>query len=406
MDAEDKRFPLYVLEHAKELQKIIPLIDGHNDLPWQIRKKVGSAFPRMDISKPQPDFHTDIPRLREGYVGGVFWSVFVSPDLKEQNFVQKTMEQIDLLYNIILRYPEAFQLTLTANEVKQAFKTGKIASLIGLEGGHSIGNSLATLRMFYKLGARYMTLTHNKDIAWATSATDGGDKKGLTIFGEEVIREMNRLGMIIDLSHVSLKTMNDVLDITKAPVIFSHSGARALVNNPRNVPDDVLKRLSENDGIIMVTFVPGFISKVGNKYYKKLKREYKRSKSSHDITEEKIEEKIKVLREKNPPPVVKLEDVVDHIDYIRDVIGINYIGIGSDFDGTLFIPDGLEDVSKFPMLTAELINRGYSDGDIIKILGENILRVMRQVETVAKHLQKEHGPSEALIEELDGPQNR
>jgi membrane dipeptidase len=268
--------------------------------------------------------------------------------------------------------------------VEKTFKAGKIASLIGVEGGHSINNSLAVLRMFYKLGARYMTITHNKDIPWATSATDGGDKKGLKKFGEKVIKEMNRLGMMIDLSHVSLKTMNDVLNITKVPVIFSHSSARALVNNPRNVSDDVLKRLSTNGGIIMVTFVPGFISREGNKYYKKMKKELKYLEDSKNYSKEEVKKEVKKWCERNPGPEVTLKDVALHIDHIRDLIGIDYIGIGSDFDGTFFMPDGLEDVSKFPMLTAELIRRGYSDGDIKKILGGNILRIMRQVEDASQ----------------------
>lgn len=402
MDTSDKRIPNDLLEHAKALHKIAPLIDGHNDLPWKIRKKVGSALSKIDISKNQVEFHTDIPRLKEGCVGGLFWSVFVSPDLKEQNFVHATLEQIDLVYNMIKRYPETFQLTLTADEVEQSFQSGKIASLIGLEGGHSIGNSLDALRMFFYLGARYMTLTHNKDVSWAASATDGGDEKGFTKFGEEVINEMNRLGMIVDLSHVSLKTMKDVLGVANAPVIFSHSASRELIDTPRNVPDDVLKQLPGNGGIIMVTFVPGFISKEGNKYYKKIKKELEYLKDSNEYSVEKEKDVIKKWCKKNPGPEVKLSEVANHIDHIRNLIGINFIGIGSDFDGTLFMPDGLEDVSKFPMLTAELINRGYSDDDILKILGKNILRVMREVEEVAKRMQKERGPSEATIEELDG----
>ncbi|TEU01561.1 MAG: membrane dipeptidase [Candidatus Stahlbacteria bacterium] len=402
MATSDKRIPNDLLEHAKALHKIAPLIDGHNDLPWKIRKKVGSALSKIDISKNQVEFHTDIPRLKEGCVGGLFWSVFVSPDLKEQNFVHATLEQIDLVYNMIKRYPETFQLTLTADEVEQAFQSGKIASLIGLEGGHSIGNSLDALRMFFYLGARYMTLTHNKDVSWAASATDGGDEKGFTKFGEEVINEMNRLGMIVDLSHVSLKTMKDVLGVANAPVIFSHSASRELIDTPRNVPDDVLKQLPGNGGIIMTTFVPGFISEKGNKYYKKLNKEYKRLKSLQDSTEESMEEKIKKWIKENSAPRVNLADVADHIDHIRSIISIDHIGIGSDFDGTLSVPEGLEDVSKFPNLTVELLQRGYSDDDILKILGKNILRVMREVEEVAKRMQKERGPSEATIEELDG----
>jgi membrane dipeptidase len=380
MDTNEKQLSSDILEHAKELHKSVPLIDGHNDLPGRYREKVKNNLSKIDINKPQKDFFTDIPRLREGLVGGQFFSAFVSPDTKKEELVQSTLEQIDLIYYIINRYPETFQLALSANQVEEAFKSGKIASLIGVEGGHSINNSLAVLRVFYKLGARYMTLTHNRDVSWAASATDGGDKKGLKKFGEKVIEEMNRLGMMVDLSHVSLKTMNDVLNITKVPVIFSHSSARSLVDNPRNVPDDVLKRLQINGGIIMVTFVPGFISNEGNKYYKKIKKELNYLEDSKKYSKAKVKEEVKKWCERNPGPEVRLRDVALHIDHIRNLIGVDYIGIGSDFDGTLFMPDRLEDVSKFPLLTAELIRRGYSDTDIKKILGGNILRVVRQVE--------------------------
>ena len=361
----------------------MPLIDGHNDLPCKISEKVKSGLSQTDISQPQVEFHTDIPRMREGGVGGEFWSVFVSPELKEQNFVRATLEQIDLVYNMINRYPNTFQLTLRADDVEQAFQSGKIASLIGLEGGHSIGNSLAFLRMYYKLGARYMTLTHNKDVSWAGSATDSTKLNGLTNFGEEVIREMNRLGMMVDLSHVSEGTMNDVLNVTKAPVIFSHSAARAFLDNPRNVSDDILKRLTVNGGIMMVTFVTGFISKQGNKHYREYKNERDRLKSLPGSSEEFVKEELKRWIEANPAPGVKLADIANHVDHIRSVAGIDHIGIGSDFDGTFSVPEGMEDVSKFPMMTAELIHRGYSDEDILKILGKNILRVMRQVEKIA-----------------------
>jgi len=384
MDIKDKKLPSDILEHAKELHKSVPLIDAHNDLPGRYREKVKNNLSKIDINKPQKEFFTDIPRLREGLVGGQFFSAFVSPEIKKEELVQSTLEQIDLIYYIINRYPQTFQLAISANQVEEAFNAGKIASLIGVEGGHSINNSLAVLRMFYKLGARYMTITHNKDISWAASATDGGDKKGLKKFGEKVIKEMNRLGMMVDLSHVSLKTMNDVLNITKVPVIFSHSSARALVDNPRNVPDDVLMQLYINGGIIMVTFVPGFISNKGNKYYKKMKKELKYLEDSKKYPKEKVKKEVKKWCERNPGPEVTLKDVALHIDHIRNLIGIDYIGIGSDFDGTFFMPDGLEDVSKFPMLTAELIRIGYSDIDIKKILGGNILRVMRQVEEAAQ----------------------
>jgi membrane dipeptidase len=401
MPACAEKQPPEMINKAKDLHKRMPLIDGHNDLPWRYREKVDRALSKIDISQLQPELNTDIPRLRKGGVGGQFWSVYVSPDLKGQEFVRATMEQIDLIYNMISRYPGTFRLALTADQVEKVFQSGKIASLIAIEGGHSIGNSLAVLRMFYELGVRYMTLTHNRSITWADSATDVARANGLTRFGEEVVREMNRLGMIIDLSHVSPKTMHDALDVTEAPVIFSHSSSRVLIDHVRNVPDDVLKRLSINGGVIMVAFVPKFISKAAYENLLKREAERDRLKSLSGSSELSVEEGVKRWVETNPEPSASLNDIADHIDYIRSVVGVNHIGIGSDFDGSAAFPKGLEDVSKFPMLTAELIRRGYSDEDISKIIGGNILRVMRQVESVAQRLKKERGPSEAIIEELE-----
>jgi membrane dipeptidase len=401
MPACAEKQPPEMINKAKDLHKRMPLIDGHNDLPWRYREKVDRALSKIDISQLQPELNTDIPRLRKGGVGGQFWSVYVSPDLKGQEFVRATMEQIDLIYNMISRYPGTFRLALTADQVEKVFQSGKIASLIAIEGGHSIGNSLAVLRMFYELGVRYMTLTHNRSITWADSATDVARANGLTRFGEEVVREMNRLGMIVDLSHVSPKTMHDALDVTEAPVIFSHSSSRVLIDHVRNVPDDVLKRLSINGGVIMVAFVPKFISKAAYENLLKREAERDRLKSLSGSSELSVEEGVKRWVETNPEPSASLNDIADHIDYIRSVVGVNHIGIGSDFDGSAAFPKGLEDVSKFPMLTAELIRRGYSDEDISKIIGGNILRVMRQVESVAQRLKKERGPSEAIIEELE-----
>jgi len=401
MTSCSEQLPSDPLKRAKVLHRRVPLIDGHNDLPLQYRKKVKRALSKIEISQPQPELRTDIPRLREGRVGGQFWSVYVPFELKGKEYLRATMEQIDLIYNMIRRYPKTFQLTLTADQVEKAFKGGKIASLIGIEGGHSIDNSLASLRMFFELGVRYMTLTHNYNIPWADSATDSAQANGLTRFGKEVVREMNRLGIMVDLSHVSPETMHDALDVTEAPVIFSHSSARGLIDHVRNVPDDVLKRLSVNGGVVMVTFVPKFVSKASYQHF--LKREAER-KLLEDLTgsnEQSLKEKLKQWDEANPEPPAHLTDVANHIDYICGVAGIEQVGIGSDFEGTLTVPHGLEDVSKFPMLTAELIRRGYSDQDILKIMGQNVLRVMRQVESVAKRLQKERGLSEALIEELD-----
>ena len=358
MPACAEKQPPEMINKAKDLHKRMPLIDGHNDLPWRYREKVDRALSKIDISQLQPELNTDIPRLRKGGVGGQFWSVYVSPDLKGQEFVRATMEQIDLIYNMISRYPGTFRLALTADQVEKVFQSGKIASLIAIEGGHSIGNSLAVLRMFYELGVRYMTLTHNRSITWADSATDVARANGLTRFGEEVVREMNRLGMIVDLSHVSPKTMHDALDVTEAPVIFSHSSSRVLIDHVRNVPDDVLKRLSINGGVIMVAFVPKFISKAAYENLLKREAERDRLKSLSGSSELSVEEGVKRWVETNPEPSARLNDIADHIDYIRSVVGVNHIGIGSDFDGSAAFPKGLEDVSKFPMLTAELIRRG------------------------------------------------
>jgi membrane dipeptidase len=298
-----------------------------------------------------------------------------------------------VVYNLIHLYPDTFQIALTADQIEEAFNAGKIASLIGVEGGHCIGGSLATLRMFHRLGARYMTLTHSKSISWADSCTDMPLAHGLTEFGREVVREMNRLGMIVDLSHVSVETMNASIDTSMAPVIFSHSSARALTNNPRNVPDNILRQLSANGGMIMVAFVPSFVAQ--DVYKWELQR--KEFKSLENITKHSVADRMKRWDAANPMPIATVTDVVDHIDHIRSVVGIEHIGIGSDFDGVTNVPHGLEDVSQYPMLTAELLHRNYGDEDILKILGGNILRVMHQVETVAQQLQRTQGPSEALL---------
>ncbi len=390
------------LDRALELHGLVPLIDGHNDLPWRYRRMVNRAISAMDISEPQPQLHTDIPRLRQGGVGGQFWSVFVPTSLDSSQHVPATMEQIDLVYNMIRRYPETFQLALDADQVEAAFRQGKIASLIGMEGGHSIGNSLATLRMFYRLGARYMTLTHSQNVPWADSCTDEPVSYGLSEFGREVVREMNRLGMLVDLSHVSPDTMRDALDTVEAPVVFSHSSARAVADHPRNVPDDVLERVAENGGVVMVSFVPSFVSQEVNGYYQSRDAERERLASIAGMSDEQSGIELQKWDGSNPAPDATLSQVADHIDHLREVAGVEHIGIGSDFDGIGSVPIGLEDVSTYPALTAELISREYSDEEILNILGRNVLRVMRQVEDSARRIQLERGPSEALIEDLDG----
>ena len=394
--------PADPVERARALHARVPLIDGHNDLPWQYREKANRDLSRIDIGKAQPDLHTDIPRLRAGGVGGQFWSVYVPATMQGREAVRATLEQIDVVYQMVRRYPEVFQLALTSQEIEQSFRAGKIASLIGMEGGHSIDNSLAALRMYFKLGARYMTLTHSANTPWADSCCAPPRANGLTRFGEEVVREMNWLGMLVDLSHVSPKTMNDALRVTRAPVIFSHSSARALCDHPRDVPDDVLRRLPANGGLVMVTFVPSFISNPARLYDQGREAEASRLKRMPGSTQRSVDEGLARWDKIHPAPRARLSEIADHIDHIRKIAGVDHIGLGSDFDGITQVPEGLEDVSKYPALTAELIRRGYRDEEILKILGRNLLRVMAQAEKISQEMQRERGPSEAHIEELDG----
>ena len=390
-----------MLQRARELHRQIPLIDGHNDLPWRYRELVDRAISKVDIDERQPDLHTDVPRLREGGVGGQFWSVYVPSSLSPQESVGVTLEQIDVVYNLVRAYPHALQLALTAGQVEDAFRAGKVASLIGMEGGHSIDSSLATLRMFYRLGARYMTLTHNDNTPWADSATDAPRNDGLSPFGREVVREMNRLGMLVDLSHVSPDTMRDSLDAAEAPVIFSHSSARALNDHPRNVPDDVLELTARNGGVVMANFVPPFISPAVMERERGRRAEQERLDAEHGAGSEAAASAMRAWEAANPEPPSTLSQVADHIDHIRNVAGIDHVGIGGDLDGVTTTPVGLEDVSRYPYLTAELLRREYSDADVLKILGGNVLRVMRQVEGASARIREQRGPSEALIGELD-----
>ena len=394
--------PSTPLERARALHDRVPLIDGHNDLPWRYRQQFQRAVARLDIAQPQPDLMTDIPRLREGGVGAQFWSVYVPTSLDGGAAVLATLEQIDVVYQMIRRYPDTFELALTANEVEAAFREGKIASMIGMEGGHSIDNSLAALRMFYKLGARYMTLSHSQSTPWAESSSDEARGEGLSAFGKDVVREMNWLGMLVDLSHVSPATMHDALDVSEAPIIYSHSSARAITDHSRNVPDDVLRRLPDNGGVVMVTFVSSFISVEAFEHRRAGDAERERLRGLPGSTEDSVREAMEQWTEANPAPRGTVSMVADHIDHIRDVAGIDHIGLGSDYDGTTNVPRGLDDVSTFPALTAELLERGYTDQAVMKLLGLNLLRVMRDAEAVAERLQRDRGPSEALIEEVDG----
>jgi membrane dipeptidase len=391
------------MARAKALHKQSPLIDGHNDYPWALRENnIERDINKLDIRMPQPSLMTDIPRLREGGLGGQFWSVYVPATMQGQTAVRATFEQIDVVHRMTKKYPETFELARTAADVERIFKSGKIASLIGMEGGHSIDNSLATLRMFYAVGARYMTLTHGSNIAWADSGTDTPKLNGLSKFGEEVVREMNRMGMLVDLSHTSPDTMDDAIRVAEAPVIFSHSVARALNDHGRNVPDSILQQLPKNGGVVMVTFVPGFLSPEVNAHGKRQQEERDRLRALYPNDAAKVDAELKTWLTANPEPRATLAQVADHIDHIRKVAGIDHIGIGSDFDGITSVPVGLEDVSKYPALTAELLKRGYADGDVKKILGLNVLRALRRAEEVAARLQKEREPSTATIEKLDG----
>ena len=391
------------LEHARKLLGSTPLIDGHNDLPWEIRES--KTAPRdvaaYDIRRAAPK-QTDLPRMAEGRVGAQFWSIYIPGEAKDSGYARIQLEQFDIARRMIARYPDRLALALTANDIERDFKRGKVASLLGMEGGHAIENSLGALRSYYALGARYMTLTHNVTLDWADAALDTARHNGLTEFGREVVREMNRLGMLVDLSHVSPGVMSDALDVAEAPVIFSHSSARALTNHPRNVPDSILTRLKKNGGVVMVTFVPAFVSPEAAAWDFDAERESNRLKATVSDTaqRQRLQDEWKAA---HPQPRATLQQVADHIEHVRDVAGVDHVGIGSDFDGIDTVPEGLEDSSKFPQLFAELIRRGWSDADLKKLAGQNLLRVLHAAEATAARLQKARQPSTKTIEELDGP---
>lgn len=378
--------PVVVTDRARRLHRESLLVDGHNDLPWRMRTLGTPSFTQVDIAKLQPQMHTDIPRLRQGNVGAQFWSVYVPVDYSDRGeALLTTLEQIDFVHHMIATYPDTFALALTTDDIRRAREDGKIASLMGVEGGHCIENSLNVLRQLYDRGARYMTLTHASTLDWADSATDQARHGGLTAFGEEIVREMNRLGMLVDISHVSIDTMKDVLAITEAPVIFSHSSARTIADHPRNVPDEVLKLLPQNGGVVMVNFYSSFIVPSSAQHSVAMMQRERELKEAGASAEE-VKAELRRMEVRQPLDNGSIYDVADHIDHIVRVAGIEHVGIGSDYDGIDATPRQLEDVSTYPRLTQELLNRGYTDEQVRLILGENLMRAMQQAEAVSKQL--------------------
>jgi len=384
-----------------ELLRAAPLIDGHNDLLWALREaRLEGA--ELDPAASCPSLHTDLPRLAAGGVGAQFWSVFVPSDLAAVDAVTQTLEQIDALFELVRRNPDALELARTADDVERIAATGRVASMIGVEGGHSIGGSLGTLRILSRLGAGYMTLTHNDDTPWADSATGERTHGGLTRFGEEVVRELNREAILVDLSHTSDDTMRQAIEVSEAPVLFSHSSARALCDVPRNVPDDVLEVVGRTGGVVQASFVPWFLTREGAEANAASLREWDRLKREMPGDPDGVRAAMDAWFDQAPTPPSALSDVADHIDHLRDVAGIDAVGIGSDFDGVEGLPEGLGDVSTYPALFEELASRGYADDDLTRIAGGNVLRVMREAERVSARARADRGPSTATIGQPDG----
>ncbi len=391
-------------QQAHNLLRRFPLIDGHNDLPWTLRagaqwgdgdaNRVRFAAPgqtpsdpaQVNLAAPVAGVHTDLPRLAAGQVGAQFWSVYVPASLASDGAIAAVLEQIDVTRRMIAAYPEALELALTADDVQRIFISGRVASLLGAEGGHAIAGSLGVLRMLYTLGVRYLTLTHNANVGWADAATDEVVAGGLTDFGREVVRELQRIGMLVDLSHVSVSTMNDALDLAQAPVIFSHSSARAVCDTPRNVPDDVLARLAGNGGVCMVTFVPAFVSQQAADWLAGLKAEAAR----RGVDPKNLDLLFSLKDEwerAHPRPQATLAQVADHVDHVRKVAGVEHVGLGGDFDGTPDVTVGLEDVSAYPALFAELLARGWTESDCAALAGGNLLRALHAAESFAARAQ-------------------
>ncbi|MBB1254389.1 membrane dipeptidase [Streptomyces sp. OF3] len=388
------------LTRARQLLTEHPVVDGHNDLPWALREQVRYDLDQRDISTDQSAcLHTDLPRLRAGGVGAQFWSVYVRTDLAGDAAVSACLEQVDIVRQLAARYPDDLELAFTADDMEAVRARGRIASLMGAEGGHSINNSLATLRALHRLGVRYMTLTHNDNVNWADSATDEPRHGGLTRFGEEVVREMNRCGMLVDLSHVAASTMRDALRVTTAPVVFSHSSARAVCDHPRNIPDDVLELLPGNGGVAMATFVPKFILPAAIDWTERAD-ENMRAHGFHPLDTTPAAMKVqRAFADSEPRPRATVATVADHLDHMREAAGVDHIGIGGDYDGTGFLPDGLEGVDGYPRLIAELLDRRWSTADLAKLTWHNAVRVLRDAEAVARA--DTRPPSNATIDRLD-----
>ncbi|HST91215.1 MAG TPA: dipeptidase [Brevundimonas sp.] len=391
---------------ALQILRRTPLIDGHNDLPWALRQQHGNDPHAVDLTTnldASTALHTDIPRLRAGGVGGQFWSVYVPAALPPTEAARETFEQIDTVKRLVAAHPDVFELATTADDVERIHRRGKIASLIGMEGGYSIDDSLGLLREFHDSGARYMTLTHSTTTTWADSATDAPKWGGLSPFGEEVVREMNRLGMMVDLSHVSEETMLDAMRVSEAPVIFSHSSARAVTAHPRNVPDSVLRLMAEDGGVVMVTFVPGFISEAVRAWGAARSAEDARLKALHPGDPAAVTGGLQVWTTANVAPRAGVADVVAHIQHVREVAGVDHVGLGGDFDGVSSLPDGVDGVDAYPRILAALMAAGWSEGDIRKLAGENVLRVMRAVEAVVERRKGER-PNLATLPVAGAPE--
>jgi membrane dipeptidase len=375
---------------ARRLLERAPLVDGHNDIPWRMREqKPRYDFDAFDLRQPRPTFHTDLARLKAGRLGAQFWSVYVPGTMQGQDAVTATLEQIDSVQDMLRRYPDTFEAARTAADVERITRAGRIASMMGMEGGHSIDRSLGALRQFARMGVGYMTLTHNVTLPWADAATDVARSGGLSPFGEEVVREMNRLGMLVDLSHVSPDTMRDALRVSEAPVIFSHSSARAVCDVPRNVPDDVLAEVKKNGGVVMVTFVPPFLVPDIRRHASERAAEEARLKSLFPESKARVADGLKAWDATRPRPVARVSDVADHLEHVARIAGRDHVGIGGDLDGISVTVDGLDGVEDYPNLFAELIRRGWSDRDLAKLAGGNVLRALRGAEATARAMAAE-----------------